>query len=132
MSTQELSALLKRVPGIRHACDLDLLLFFYRHPSALLASEQIVACVGYRRKRVAASLDGLIGAGFLTRSQNPSHAARLYVLELSSLPDGSLTSLLKIAATREGRQEVMRLLEGGPNRMPGARLRRRAPVVKIA
>ena len=126
------SVLLPRIRGIRHACDLDLLLFFYRHPTALLTSEQIVACVGYPRARVEASLDGLIEAGMLTRSQNTSHAARLYVLALGSLPDGSLTSLLKIAATREGRQEVMRLLEGGPNRMPVALLRRHAPVVKIA
>jgi hypothetical protein len=131
MSTQELSALLKRVPGIRHACDLDLLLFFYRHPSALLTSEQIVAHVGYHRERVAASLDGLIEAGLLMRSQNPSHAARLYVLDLHSLPDGPLTALLEIAATREGRHEVMRLLEGGPTRKPSAR-RPRASVIKIA
>ena len=129
---EDISAVLKRIPGVRHACDLDLLLFFYRHPNALLTSEQIVAYVGYPRERIATSLDGLIEAGFLTRSQNPSHAARLYVLELDSLPDGLLTSLLKVAATREGRQQILRLLDGRTNRFPGARLRRRAPVVQIA
>ena len=110
MRTQGLRSTLDRIRGIRDACDLDLLLFFYRHPLALLTSEQIVAFVGYDRERVVKSLDGLIEAGLLTRSPNPAHAARLYVLELGGLPGALLASLLKIAATRQGRQDVMRLL----------------------
>jgi DNA-binding IclR family transcriptional regulator len=105
--------MLVRIRGIRHACDLDLLLFFYRHPRALLTDEQLVASLGYDREQVAKSLDGLIEAGLLTRSQNPSHTARLYVLELGSLPGGLLSSFLKIVATRAGREEVMRLLRPG-------------------
>ena len=35
--------MLDRMRGIRHPCDLDLLLFFYRHPCALLSAEQLVA-----------------------------------------------------------------------------------------
>jgi hypothetical protein len=118
----ELRSMLDRIRGIRHACDLDLLLFFNRHPRALLTSEQIVAYLGYDRERVEKSLDGLMAAGLLTRSQHPSHAARMYVLELAGVPDGLLPSLLKIAATRQGRHDVMRLLESGPNGAPAAGL----------
>ena len=123
--------MLEQIRGVRHECDLDLLLFFYRHPRALLASEQIVACVGYPGERVAKSLDGLIEAGLLTRSQNPSHAARLYVLVPDAIPGGVLASFLKIAATREGRLQVMRLLRGDPGRNPVGRPRR-ASLAKVA
>jgi hypothetical protein len=105
--------MLDRVRGIRHACDLDLLVFFHRHPRALLTGEQLVAFLGYERERVAKSLEGLIEAGLLTRSQIPTHAARLYVLELGAVPGGLLSSLLNIAASRAGRQEIMRLLGAG-------------------
>ena len=112
MGTCDLRTLLKCVPGIRHACDLDLLLFFFRHPRALLTSEQIVAAVGgYERNRITESLDNLIGAGLLTRSQGPKRTSQLYVLQLHSSPGGVLPSLLQIATTRLGRQETMRLLE---------------------
>lgn len=124
-------ALLERLRGIQHACDLDLLLFFSRHPHALLTSEQLVAYLGYDRDQVATSLDGLIDTGLLTRSQNPSHTARLYVLERGGSLGGALASLLKIAATREGRETVLRLLGSGPNRPPVAR-RPRGALVKVA
>ena len=114
--------MLDRIRGIRDASDLDLLLFFYRHPRALLTCEELVASLGYGRERVAKALDGLIEAGLLMRSQSPSHAASLYVLELGGLAGGLLSSLLKIAATREGRQGVMRLLESGPDRAASAGL----------
>ncbi len=114
MSTEDLRSMLDRIRGIRHACDLDLLLFFHRHPRALLTSEQLVVYLGYDGERVAKSLDGLIESGLLARSQYPSRTARMYVLELGGVPGGLLPSLLKIAATRQGRQDVMRLLESGP------------------
>lgn len=132
MTTQDLPSMLDRIKGVRHACDLDLLLFFFRHPRALLTSEQIVGYVGHDRERVAKSLDGLIEAGLLTRSQNPSRAARLYVLELHALPGGLLSSFLKIADTRQGRMEAMRLLGAGPDRATNASLRRRAALSKVA
>ena len=116
--------MLERVRGVRHPCDLDLLLFFYRHPRTLLTGERLVSYLGYDREQVARSLDGLIEVGLLTRSQNPSHTARLYILELDSLPGGLLSSFLKRAATRKGRQEAMRLLGGGSNPAPKASRRR--------
>ena len=116
--------MLGRIRGVRHACDLDLLLFFYRHPNALLTGERLVSYLGHDREQVAKSLDGLIEAGLVTRSQNPSHTARLYLLDLGALPGGLLPSFLKVVATRQGRQEAMRLLGGGSNPAPKASRRR--------
>jgi DNA-binding MarR family transcriptional regulator len=110
----DLRSMLDCIREIRDACDLDLLLFFHRHPRSLLTSEQLVAYLGYERDRVATSLDGLIAAGLLTRSQNPSHDARLYVLKPGSLPEGLFARFLTIAATGEGRQEALRLLGTAP------------------
>ncbi|MGQ0655663.1 MAG: hypothetical protein ACT4P4_25960 [Betaproteobacteria bacterium] len=125
--------MLERIRGIRHTCDLDLLLFFYRHPRVLLTSERLVDCVGHNRELVAKSLEGLIESGLLTRTQRPSNTARLYVLELDALPGGVLRSFLKIAATREGRLEAIRLLGGGSAPAPAsAGSRRRASVSRIA
>ena len=132
MDIREVRTALERIRGIRHPCDLDLLLFFYRHPCALLTSERIVEYVGYDRDRVSKSLDGLIDAGLLTRSPNPAHAARLYLLKLYGLPGGLLEPLLHFAATRLGRREVMQLLEPAPSGAPNAGNRRSASITKIA
>jgi DNA-binding IclR family transcriptional regulator len=123
--------MLERIRGVRHACDLDLLLFFYRHPRTLLTGERLVSYLGYDREQVARSLDGLIEVGLLTRSQNPSHTARLYILELDSLPGGLLSSFLKLAATRQGRREAMRLL-AGESGAPKASRRRGPSLSKVA
>ena len=114
--------MLDRVRGIRHACDLDLLLFFYRHPRALLTIEWLSTCIGYDREHIAKALDGFIANGLLTQSQSRSHAAHLYVLAPGGLADGPLSSLLEFAATRAGRQGVIRLLASASNRSPGTGL----------
>ena len=124
--------MLDRIQGIRHACDLDLLLFFYRHPCSLLTSERLVDLVGYDGERIAKSLDGLIEAGLLTRSINPAHAARLYLLKRHGHPGGLLEPLLKIATTRAGRRDALQLLKAGPNDAPVAGVRHTASVTKIA
>ena len=116
MDTQDLGSLLERIGAIREACDLDLLLFFYRHPRALLTGDQLVAYLGYDRERIEDSIERLIEAGLLTRSQNPARAARLYVLALDGVPGELLSSLARIAATREGRQDAMRRLGFPPDR----------------
>jgi hypothetical protein len=108
--------MLDRLPGIHDACDIDLLLFFYRHPLALLTSEQLAASLGYDREYVAKSLDALVGEGLLQRTLNPTHAAHLYVLDLGGHPGKLLSPLLELAATREGRLGVMRLLTAGSDR----------------
>jgi len=114
MDTQDLGSLLERIGAIREACDLDLLLFFHRHPRALLTGEELAASLGYDRERIANSIEGLIEAGLLTRSQNPARAARLYVLEVGGVSGGLLSSLASIAVTRAGREDAMRLLHSGP------------------
>jgi len=97
--------LIDSIGVLRHPCDLDLVLFFYRHPRALLTSERLAAYVGYDLNQVARSLDRLTNAGLLERSQNPTHAARMYVLNTPE--SGWLTSLIEIASTREGRGDLM-------------------------
>lgn len=111
MDEARLQSLLARLQGIRHSCDLDLALFFKRHPLALLTSEQLVSYLGYDRDRIATSLDALIDSGLLTRSQTPAHAARLYSLETGGSIGGSLVALLGFASTRQGRRAVIGLLE---------------------
>src|SRR5262249_49701590 len=120
--------------GIRDACDLDVLLFFHRHPRSLLTSEQLVAYLGYDREQVAKSVDRLIETGLLNRSQNPAHAARLYVLEHRGPSVGSLRSLLRFASTREGRRDVIRLLQPNDDRGPTGSAGGRPPggLVKVA
>ena len=116
INTQDIRTLLDRVPGIRDACDLDLMLFFYRHPLALLTSDRLATCVGYDRDPIAKALDGLIEDGLVKQSRNPAHAAHLYVLALDGVACESLSSLLSFAVTRDGRLSVMRLLESTSGR----------------
>src|SRR5207253_4874585 len=97
--------LLTSIGVLRHPCDLDLLLFFHRHPHALLTSDRLAAYVGYDLNQTARSLDLLTDAGFLKRSQNPTHAARMYVLQTSGT--GWLASLIDIASTQDGRRRLL-------------------------
>ena len=130
MQQNDLDSKLKSMPFIRDACDLDVLLFFYRHPTSLLTSEQLVAAIGYKPVLIAASLDGLVEAGLLRRSLNPSQVARLYVLEMGRLSDDQLLTLLKIAATRTEREQLMRLLRAAPDGAPAADLQDSVPTGK--
>jgi hypothetical protein len=67
-----------------HPCDLDLLLFFHRHPRVLMTTERLAAYVGYDVKQIGRSLDTLLGAAVLQRSPNPTHEARLYFLRVGA------------------------------------------------
>jgi hypothetical protein len=64
--------------------------------------------VGYDLNQLAHSLDVLTSAGLVVRSQNPTHAARLYVLKQSEA--GWLAALLDIASTREGREKLIQAM----------------------
>src|SRR5437660_4755012 len=92
--------LLTSIGVLRHPCDLDLLLFFHRHPHALLTSDRLAAYVGYDLNQTVRSLDLLTGAGFLKRSQKPTPAARMYVLQTSGT--GWLASLIDVASPTVG------------------------------
>jgi len=100
---------------LRSACDLDLLLFFARHPRSLLPSDQIGRFLGYDLKELAASLEVLTAAGIVTRIQNPTRLAQLFVFMPGRMDGGALPSLLKLASTREGRVELLRSLAPGPD-----------------
>lgn len=104
--------LLDQIGVLRHPCDLDLLLFFVRHPRALLTSDQIASYLGYDVKQIGDSLDVLLEATLLTRSQNPTHAARMFVFAVRGPHGGWLPALVDILSTREGRLAVREALAG--------------------
>ena len=95
--------LLDRIGVLRHPCDLDLLVFFVRHPRTLMASEQLAAFLGYDLKQISDSLDILLETGLLTRTSDPTLAARMYVFAIGGTNGGGLPELLELASTREGR-----------------------------
>jgi hypothetical protein len=106
--------LLDRVAVLRSACDLDLLLFFARHPRSLLTSDEVARFLGYDLKELAASLEVLTAAGIVTRIQNPTQPAQLFVFMPGRIDGGALPMLLKFASTREGRVELLRSLAPDP------------------
>ena len=131
MTGRRFEHLLGGIGVLRHPCDLDLLLFFHRHPRAILTSERLAAYVGYDLNQLARSLDVLTNAGLLERSQNPTHAARLYVLR-HPRPDW-LRSVLDIASTREGREKLMQSMKAAAERMRRSiRSRARRPIRRRA
>jgi hypothetical protein len=112
----QIGEILDRLECLRHPCDLDLLLFFHRHPQAFLKSERLAEYVGYDLSQVERSLETLMTAGLLRQSPDSTRPARLYVLTRSSGTLGVwLLSLLRIAATREGRVAVIHALKQRPS-----------------
>jgi hypothetical protein len=107
---EEIKELLARTPVIAGACELDLLGFLCRHPRTILTNEQLAAFVGYDTKQIAQAIDAFIVAGLLERTQNPMHAARMYLLLLEGPHGGGLTVLLDMASTRQGRRDILQLL----------------------
>jgi hypothetical protein len=100
---------LLNIARIKTACDLDLLLFFARHPDALMTSEQLAALVGYDLAQIAKSLDLLVQRKLLRRTQNPTHAARLYRFR-ADYGGPRFKELLAAATTVEGRRRIRSLL----------------------
>lgn len=95
--------LLARIGVLRQPSDLDLLIFFIRHPRSLLPSEHLTTFLGYGTREIAASLDLLVEAGLVTRTPNPRHPARMYVFAADGPGNGWLPDLTRMALTREGR-----------------------------
>jgi len=120
MTAKRIGDLLDRIECLRHPCDLDLLLFFSRHPRAYLITERLAEYVGYELPQVAQSLETVITAGLLRRSPDSTHPARLYVLTPGSTRGGWLSSLLRIAATRKGRLAVIHALKQRQSSGPSA------------
>src|SRR4026207_2171142 len=124
MKREQARRLLERIGVLRNTCDMDLLLFFVRHPRALLTSEQIATFIGYDVQRIGDSLDRLLDAKLLTRSQNPAHSARMYVFSVAGPNGGLLAALGEVVGEREGRLAMREALTdgsrraGSPNRHP--------------
>ena len=114
MNAKHARGLLDRIEVLRHPSDVDLLIFFARHPRALMANEQLAALLGYGIKQIAESLDVLLQAGFLRRIPNRAHAARMYVFVANGPNEGLLPPLVELACTREGRLAIRRALKRRP------------------
>jgi len=110
MQHEQVHRLLDRFAVLRDPCDLDLMLFFVRHPRALLSSDQIAALLGYPVERLGDSLDALVTANLLSRTQKPNGVARMYVFADRVAPDW-LSSLVELASTRAGRLALRNALE---------------------
>lgn len=108
--TDPLAVRLVEAAGLRDACDLDLLLFFSRHPRVVLSSEQLAAYVGYELQQVARALDLLLGAGLLKRTLNQGATGRMYVLEVDHAEEW-LEPLRQVCATPDGRNALKALLK---------------------
>jgi hypothetical protein len=107
----EAQTLLTRVDALRHPCDLDLLIFFVKHPRTLMASEQLATFMGYDLNQLAESLDVLLEAGLVTRSQTQGRVARMYVLAEGGIHGGWLPALVGLASTRAGRLALIGVLK---------------------
>src|SRR5262245_41234511 len=109
MQRRRFERLLGDLRILRHPCALDLLLFFRRHPRVILSGDRLAAYVGYDLNQLTCSLDVLADAGLLERSQSPTHAAPLYVMKIPEI--GWLASLLDMASTREGRDQLIQAMK---------------------
>jgi hypothetical protein len=102
--------LVDRIGFLWNPCDLDLLVFFARHPRTLLSTEMVAILLGYEFTQIADSLDVLQRASLITMSQNPLDTAHIYVFTTGDQGAGWLPDLLQLASTREGRLALVRAL----------------------
>lgn len=116
MTPDRVRELLERINAIGDATDLDLLLFSFRHPTALLTIEQLAAAAGHSLERVEASLNSLIDAGLMERTTNPS--LPVHIFAFGPPEDDAVISLLQIASSRPGRLLVLAALRQRANTPP--------------
>lgn len=110
MAREHVHTLLDRIGVIRNRCDLDVLVYLFRHADALLTGERLAAAVGYDLKQVAGSLDTLVFGGLLKRTRSRADGLGMYVFGPSRTEEGALASLLQMATSRAGRLEILRVL----------------------
>lgn len=122
MTPKHIGDLLDRMGCLKHACDLDLLLFFHRHPRAFLFSERLAAYVGHELPQVTQSLGTLITAGLLQRSRDSTRPEQLYVLtRRSPLAGGSRRSCESQQHETAGWLSSTLSNSGQPPATPGSR-----------
>ena len=96
--------------GLREPTELDLLLFFLRHPRVVLSSEQLARYVGHEVPHVARALEVLLGAGLLRRVLCQGAAGRMYVLAADQSA-GWLEPVERLCATPNGRRALRATLK---------------------
>jgi hypothetical protein len=106
--------------SLRHACDLDLLLFFVRHSHTFLTNETLARFLGYDLPQIADSIDYLADKGLITQMQTPAHAARFYVLTADAPQPEWLPSIVQTASTRPGRLSVIEAMRRRAHGPPAA------------
>ena len=137
MAIDQVRTLLNRVPALQHPSDLDLLVFFAKHPRTLLSTEEIARLLGYSINETARSLEVLIAAGFVTRTQkqNRTRPVRMYAFAPGDEIGAVLTALVVQASTRDGRVALrFALTDSGAAAMPrtGDRVDRNQDATMIA
>src|SRR3989449_5447756 len=80
MMSEGVEDVLARLPYLHHRCDLDLLVFFHRHPRVLLTSDRLVAVLGYDLKQVTGSLETLIAAKVRSEEHTSELQSRLHLV----------------------------------------------------
>ena len=98
------------LPAVRDACDLDVLVFFTRHPRVVLSTEHLAAYVGYDLAHVTRSLDALLGAGLLRRTLHQDGPGRMNLLEVDRTGEW-LEPLRRACETPDGRNILKTLLK---------------------
>lgn len=109
MTAERIRELLDRINSLQDQTDLDLLLFFFRHPNALLTVEFLAAAVGHDPELVEKSLAGLIEAGLVRRANRGTLAAHSFVFRPTA--QDSVFALLQMASTRPGRLMLLDALQ---------------------
>ena len=118
MTTDDARTLIDRVAVLRHPCDLDLLVFFSKHSRTLLSSEHLSTLLGCDIKQMADSLEVLLDAGLVRRSQSLTQSTRMYVFSGGGIDGGSLLKLVALASTRVGRLALIEVLKSPSRDQP--------------
>ena len=96
---------------LTHPCDLDLLMYFSRHPLALLTRKGLSRAVGYDARQIKASVDALVAAKLLQGSSSTCRPrAELYRFT-PGVWTTVLPGLLQFASSADGRQQLFQALQ---------------------
>jgi hypothetical protein len=108
--------------GVETLCQWDVLVFLYRHQTALIGSDHLARLSGYATERVVAALDDLETLELVERSR-VSQGARLYRFTEPHVPPRgeALRQLLALAEHRGGRLFLSRRLPRGDQSPPAGR-----------
>ena len=110
MPDTEVVAWLK-TQGIASLCQWDLLVFFYRHQSSLVGTDDLARLLGYATEAVLTALGDLEAEGLIGRSR-VSQGARMYQLTVpaDSPCSGAFARLLALSIPPAGRLRLAKQL----------------------